>query len=81
MLDHQDWLASFLPEALQEEWELILENSRPGTRTIQRSATPRINFFPQFVLDKVDFDAVPTQEQQALDRVGTYASVYVGQMR
>ncbi|MEL7120953.1 MAG: BtaA family protein, partial [Bacteroidota bacterium] len=32
LLDHQDWLASHNVAALEEEWQLILENSKPGTR-------------------------------------------------
>ena len=27
LLDHQDWLAAHNPEALEEEWRLILENT------------------------------------------------------
>jgi len=34
LLDHQDWLASYMPEALEEEWKLILENSKPGTKIL-----------------------------------------------
>jgi len=38
LLDHMDWLGSFKPEALREEWAALLECATPGARTIFRSA-------------------------------------------
>jgi len=31
LLDHQDWMAGNAPEALEEKWTLILQNSQSGT--------------------------------------------------
>lgn len=78
LLDHQDWLADNDRPALAEEWRLILENSRPGTRILLRSAAEKIDFFPDFVVDAVEFEREKTAETHRRDRVGTYASVYMG---
>lgn len=77
LLDHQDWLAAHDVAALEEEWELILANSRPGTRILMRSAASKIDFFPDFVTEKIDFSQ-DIQHIHQQDRVGTYASVYLG---
>ncbi|MEO0628904.1 MAG: BtaA family protein, partial [Bacteroidota bacterium] len=34
LLDHQDWLAAHDPKSLKEEWQLILKNSKPGTKIL-----------------------------------------------
>ena len=78
LLDHQDWLAHNLPEALNEEWELILKNSRSGTKILMRSAAPKIDFFPNFIKDKVDWKLELAEKAHQKDRVGTYASTYLG---
>lgn len=73
LLDHQDWMAAHRPEALAEEWQLILENSRPGTAILMRSASPAINFIPDFARERLDLvDAARTETLHQLDRVGTY---------
>ncbi|SNR16842.1 DUF3419 family protein [Tenacibaculum jejuense] len=78
LLDHQDWLAANNVPALEEEWSLILKNSKPGTRILMRSAAKEIDFFPDFVKDRVDFDKELSDQLHKEDRVGTYASVYLG---
>ncbi len=78
LLDHQDWLAANNVPALEEEWELILKNSKPGTRILMRSAAKKIDFFPGFIKDKIDFDYELSNRLHKEDRVGTYASVYLG---
>lgn len=78
LLDHQDWLAANNRPALEEEWRLILQNSRKGTRILLRSAAEEIDFFPDFVYDAVEFEQDKTQATHEVDRVGTYASVYLG---
>lgn len=77
LLDHQDWLAANDTAALEEEWALILENSRPGTRILLRSAAEKVDFFPDFVKERVVFEKEKTAVQHQLDRVGTYASTYL----
>jgi len=38
LLDHMDWMSSYHPRALAEEWALILERARADARIIFRSA-------------------------------------------
>jgi S-adenosylmethionine-diacylglycerol 3-amino-3-carboxypropyl transferase len=80
LLDHQDWLANHQPKALEEEWRLILENSQVGTKILLRSASENVNFFPDFVKEKVIFEQEKTKLTHGQDRVGTYASVYLGEV-
>ena len=73
LLDHQDWMAAHRPEALAEEWQLILENSRPGTAILMRSASPEIDFIPAFARERLDLvDEARTEALHQRDRVGTY---------
>ncbi len=78
LLDHQDWLAANNQSALQEEWQLILENSAPGAKILLRSAAAPVDFIPDFVFQKVNFNTASTERIHQTDRVGTYASVMLG---
>jgi len=77
LLDHQDWLAAHNVPALNEEWELILKNSKKGTKILLRSAALRIDFFPDFVKEAVEFQTEQTDYWHKKDRVGTYGSAYM----
>jgi len=81
LLDHQDWLAAHLRPALEEEWRLILENAAPGARILMRSASFNLNFVPPFVHQRVRFDTEAATRMHRLDRVGTYASTWIGQVQ
>ncbi|TDU72879.1 S-adenosylmethionine-diacylglycerol 3-amino-3-carboxypropyl transferase [Prosthecobacter fusiformis] len=72
LLDHQDWLAAHKPQALAEEWQLILENSRPGTRILMRSASPVIDFIPESALQRLRLNQPLADALHLQDRVGTY---------
>lgn len=78
LLDHQDWLANHAPKVLEEEWRLILQNSGPGTRILLRSAAAKVDYFPAFVHDKVDWQLDICRDEHQKDRVGTYGSTYLG---
>ncbi|MCC6460525.1 MAG: BtaA family protein, partial [Saprospiraceae bacterium] len=78
LLDHQDWLAAHLKSALEEEWRLILRNAAPGARVLMRSASFEPDFLPDFVQQRVVFDREAAARAQARDRVGTYASTWIG---
>lgn len=78
LLDHQDWLAANDKIALHDEWRAILDNSQSGTKILMRSAAYEINFFPDFILDKIEFEQEKTKILHQQDRVGTYGSVYLG---
>ncbi len=81
LLDHQDWLANYFPKALEEEWRLILENSKKGTKILMRSASETVDFFPNFVKERVIFEQDKTKTTHQADRVGTYGSVYLGEVQ
>jgi len=78
LLNHQDWLAANNQPALIEEWQLILQNSRPGTKILLRSASAVNDFIPAFVKDQVDFSSEEAVLEHQKDRVGTYANVWLG---
>ena len=80
LLDHQDWLARHDPIALEEEWQLILQNSQPGSRILMRSAAPEINFLPDFVTQSLRFFPEQTDTLHLQDRVGTYGSLYFAEV-
>ncbi len=75
LLDHQDWLAWHKEAALREEWELILANSRPGTKILMRSAALEIDFIPADIRARLKFFPELTDPLHRLDRVGTYGSL------
>jgi S-adenosylmethionine-diacylglycerol 3-amino-3-carboxypropyl transferase len=81
LLDHQDWLAAHLPEALREEWELIFANAAPGATVLLRSANPDLRFVPEDIRARVDWDDAASERLHLTDRVGTYASMHVGRIR
>lgn len=80
LLDHQDWLAWNDPAALSEEWDLILANSRPGTRILMRSAGLDLDFIPQQIRDRLRFQPERTSKLHQLDRVGTYGSTHFAEV-
>jgi S-adenosylmethionine-diacylglycerol 3-amino-3-carboxypropyl transferase len=77
LLDHQDWLVAHQPQALEEEWRLILENSRPGTSILMRSASPVIDFIPGFAMRRLRPDASLAGRLHLQDRVGTYGCTFL----
>ncbi len=52
LLDHMDWMSSYYPEELAEEWTAIFAKASPGARILLRSAHSR----PPY-LDKVHADS------------------------
>lgn len=77
LLDHQDWLASHLRAALEEEWRLIFDNSASGAKVLLRSASFELDFLPDSVRERLTFDRAAAAWSQAHDRVGTYASTWI----
>lgn len=80
LLDHQDWLAWNDPKALLEEWRLILENSRPGTKILMRSAGLDLSFLPREALSRLRFFPEVTDSLHRTDRVGTYGSLHFAEV-
>jgi len=74
LLDHQDWMAAHNRPALEEEWQLILDNAAPHAKILLRSAAETVDFIPTFAQEKLRLDTEKVAKIQAADRVGTYAS-------
>ena len=85
LLDHMDWMSSYYPAALIEEWNAILDHARPGARILLRSAHANPDF-----LDWVEVGAQQKHLQQLVrfnhklaarlqrqDRVHTYAGLVI----
>jgi S-adenosylmethionine-diacylglycerol 3-amino-3-carboxypropyl transferase len=80
LLDHQDWLACHDPHALEEEWQLILANSRPGSRILMRSVSADNGFIPPQVRERLRFFPEITEGLHQQDRVGTYRSLHYAEV-
>lgn len=80
LLDHQDWLAWHQPQALDEEWRLILANSQPGSRILLRSASSDVNFLPDWIRKALRFFPALTEPLHLQDRVGTYGSLHFAEV-
>jgi S-adenosylmethionine-diacylglycerol 3-amino-3-carboxypropyl transferase len=89
LLDHMDWMSTYYPEALVEEWHAILARVAADARVIFRSA----HVDPSY-LDVVRLgsdrrrlrDVLSLQEPRAraltnTDRVHTYAGFFIGDVR
>jgi S-adenosylmethionine-diacylglycerol 3-amino-3-carboxypropyl transferase len=85
LLDHMDWMSSYHPDALVEEWEAIRERAAPGARILLRSAHAR----PAY-LDAIRIGPARTPLREAFrfmdevadalqpqDRVHTYAGFVI----
>jgi len=81
LLDHQDWMAHHSPAELLEEWNLILGNSRRGTKILFRSAGLDADFIPRIILDKLSFHEENSRKLHRLDRVGTYGSLHFAEVK
>jgi S-adenosylmethionine-diacylglycerol 3-amino-3-carboxypropyl transferase len=80
LLDHQDWMAGHEPEELKNEWELILKNSRPGTRILFRSAGIDRSFLPPLAESALRFRPELSEPLHRQDRVGTYGSLHFAEV-
>ncbi|MBL9145881.1 MAG: BtaA family protein [Verrucomicrobiaceae bacterium] len=80
LLDHQDWLAAHDPEALREEWELILQNCARGAKVLMRSAGLTVGFIPEDIRKMLRFHPAVTTELHKQDRVGTYGSTHLAEV-
>lgn len=80
LLDHQDWLAQHDPDALEEEWRLILQNSRAGSKILMRSAATHVDFIPPSAQAALRFFPELTDRLHVHDRVGTYGSLHFAEV-
>jgi S-adenosylmethionine-diacylglycerol 3-amino-3-carboxypropyl transferase len=85
-----DWMSSYYPEALAEEWEAILERATPGARVLFRSAHARPTYLEQVNVLRggrlerltrlVRFHPEWASELSRRDRVHTYAGFHIADL-
>ena len=88
LLDHMDWMSSYYPEALAEEWTAILDRATPDARVIFRSAHAapayldliRIGERYTRLRDLLVFREAMARDLQRRDRVHTYAGFHVADL-
>ena len=66
LLDHMDWMSSYHPAALIEEWNAIIDHATPGARILLRSAHAN----PAFL----DWVEIGTARRRLLDACLLYTS-------
>ncbi|EXJ14353.1 DUF3419 family protein [Imhoffiella purpurea] len=91
LLDHMDWMSSYYPEALEEEWAAILQRARSDARIIFRSAHAAPSYLERIELgagaartrlcDRLEFHPELAQRLTMLDRVHTYAGFHIADVR
>jgi S-adenosylmethionine-diacylglycerol 3-amino-3-carboxypropyl transferase len=89
LLDHMDWMSSYHPGALAEEWSLILQRARAEARIIFRSAHEAPRWLEALELgparthlrDHLEFQPELAAAMQPLDRVHTYAGFHIADVR
>jgi len=88
LLDHMDWMSSYYPEALAEEWTAILDRAAPGARVIFRSAHAAPAYLDLIELgeqrtrlrERLVFHDAMARDLQRQDRVHTYAGFHVADL-
>ena len=80
-----DWMSSYYPAALDEEWDAILDRAAPNARIILRSAQAhptwldavRVGAMQSRLRDVLRFQDGLAEALQPLDRVHTYAGFVI----
>ena len=91
LLDHMDWLSHRHPEALAEEWELIVKRARQNAQVLWRSGGFSVDFVDPLVVrhqgetcrigDLLSYDTQRAEACHQRDRVHTYGSFYIARFR
>ncbi len=84
-----DWMSSYYPDALIEEWNLLLERAAPNARILFRSAHARPEFLDWIHVgesreplhDTLQFHDELAKRLQREDRVHTYAGFMITDVR
>jgi S-adenosylmethionine-diacylglycerol 3-amino-3-carboxypropyl transferase len=88
LLDHMDWMSSYYPEALAEEWTAILDRATPDARIIFRSAHAAPAYLDLIEVgeqrarlrERLVFHEALARDLQRHDRVHTYAGFHVADL-
>ena len=86
LLDHMDWMSSYYPEALEQEWEGLLRRMGPDAMILFRSAHAAPPFLNTMTVgpkrtplrERLSFRTEEARELSLADRVHTYASFHIG---
>jgi len=91
LLDHMDWMSSYHPDALADEWNAILDCATPGARVLFRSAHAQPAYLEDVwvrsggegrrLMDIVQFHPELARELTKQDRVHTYAGFHIADLR
>jgi S-adenosylmethionine-diacylglycerol 3-amino-3-carboxypropyl transferase len=91
LLDHMDWMSSYHPQALAEEWDAILERATEDARAIFRSAHAEPAYLRTvpvraggrsgLLCERLRFHPVLARELTTQDRVHTYAGFHIADIR
>jgi S-adenosylmethionine-diacylglycerol 3-amino-3-carboxypropyl transferase len=87
LLDHMDWMSSYYPQALIEEWNAILLRATGNARVILRSAHAEPRYLHTALVgesgarrrlgDTLQFHPALARELALQDRVHTYAGFHI----
>ena len=91
MLDHMDWMSSWHPAALQEEWDAVFAAARKGARAIFRSAHAWPGYLESVnvsvdeaprepLMNRLRFHPELATELTRSDRVHTYAGFHIADL-
>ena len=88
LLDHMDWMSTYYPEALAEEWSAILARATPDARVIFRSAHSapayldliEIGVQRERLRQRLVFHEDLARDLQRHDRVHTYAGFHIADL-
>ena len=91
LLDHMDWLSDKFFPLLELEWQAIVNRAAPNTRLIWRSGGLRTDFLERVnvtvngeqrpVMSLLKLDEPLAAELHPKDRVHTYGSFYIAEMK
>lgn len=92
LLDHMDWLYTFLYPVLQQEWEAIVDRAAPHARILWRSGGLRTEFVDSLPIkvggnrhcqvgELLKYHPELAADLHTRDRVHTYGSFYIADLR
>ncbi len=81
LLDHMDWLAKNNIEGLIAEWRAFFSHATIGAKVLFRSASKNLDWLPDSVKLRIDFEDRISEKCEKMDRVGTYDSTWLGRVK
>lgn len=91
LLDHMDWLSDHFFPLLESEWQAIVDKAATNTRLIWRSGGLRTDFIDdvevtidgtlQKIASRLSYNKPLAEELHVIDRVHTYGSFYIADLK